>query len=300
VVVVVVVVVEVVVVVVFLFVLRDFSLRASLIPTARHLPLPLYRGCRLSVKRPSGDLLSLSNLFNLLVHVLMAVGFQMVVLELTAKQSGYEPSDDPEHGPEAWETTTMFYFSNFQLTILSLLFAMGRPWKRAVYTNLRLSVIFLCAITFNCVLLFVSDVDSIRNNIGFVFADDIAIPMSWREELALLVLVNIACHAVWEVVLFPLLLSLFRRSRNRHARPSIFGGGSHKARAKPYHRMREDFEAGWPAHRLPGVAYHDISIDVDEEGEDERGWIEPSPRMMGKDREMRTQKPGPVPATSKI
>ena len=78
----------------------------------------------LSVKRPSGNLLSFTNLASLLAHVIVTATFlvralavalspcshacvlaQTTVFELTSRQLGYVDVDNPDNGPQTFETT---------------------------------------------------------------------------------------------------------------------------------------------------------------------------------------------------
>ena len=71
----------------------------------------------LSVKRPSGNLLSARNVANLVVHYGICIGFQVAVYEVILHESDYYAVPNEENGPREFLTTALYYFSNFQVGI---------------------------------------------------------------------------------------------------------------------------------------------------------------------------------------
>lgn len=104
-------------------------------------------------------------------------------------------------GSTTWETTSMYYFILFQYTTMAVLFAIGRPWKQALYTNWMFSGwALICYATALASLL-------AANPNVFIFADDVALTWSWRLRLLLLAGFNIVANALVELLLVPLLIN---------------------------------------------------------------------------------------------
>ena len=53
---------------------------------------------------------------------------------VTQSQDFYHRIDNPTHNAKVYETTSLFYFCNFQFVVMAFLFSLGHPWKRPIYT----------------------------------------------------------------------------------------------------------------------------------------------------------------------
>ena len=126
---------------------------------------------------------------------------------------------------------------------MGALFSLGRPWKKHFVYNWRFNLTLLAVLTC-CLCVAMLHVDHF-----FLYQDDIDLSRDWREKIVGLAFLNFLFYAVIELVATTLIVRCAKAVQNRAARPSIFGGGAHKKDAKPYHRLREDFEAGWALHR---------------------------------------------------
>lgn len=186
-------------------------------------PLTIFMGHTLanrtlSIKRPSGDLLTLSNIANIVTHVVISMCMQIMVFTLTEKASGYEIIPNEDNGPIIWETTSLYYFANFQYVIMAALFSSGRPWKRHTLTNWRFTGWAAIVILFNMLLLFAYNSDV------FVFEEDVDLPISWRRGIFGIVVFNTAISSVFEVFIYPVAVRLQKQWRRRSARMStVFG-----------------------------------------------------------------------------
>ncbi len=200
---------------------------------------------KLSVKRPSGNLLSLTNVMNVLTHMLFCFFFQLIVFELCKDQTDYIAYQDAagfDNGPRTYQATSLYYFSNFQYVLLACLFAMGKPWKQPVYKNLRFTVwAILCSILAVAVLF-------ANSQRGF-FEDEVPISSSWRGVIFMLVLVNVLVSSCWELLFFPALLAEYKGWKKRRGgqmgkvygrMKKITGQG-----VKEWHRLRAEFEENW-------------------------------------------------------
>ena len=70
---------------------------------------------QLSVKRPSGNLLSPRNVINLVVHFAICIGFQVAVYQIILAQDDFYHVPNEGNGPRDFITTSLYYFSNFQV-----------------------------------------------------------------------------------------------------------------------------------------------------------------------------------------
>ena len=199
---------------------------------------------QLSEKRPSADLLSFSNLLCVFVHMAICTAFQVFLFCMVSRQPGYvNYADVNEVGNAAtMETTSLYYFSNFQYLIMALLFAMGHPWKRPLYTNLRFTAWCATVLSLNLALLFSPSMA------GFWRSDDVSLPTQWRGRLFALVLLHVAVSCTWEMAGLQYCVGLWKRwKRGRGEVGWVYG---HLKRisgpgVKEYHRLRGEFEQGW-------------------------------------------------------
>ena len=199
---------------------------------------------QLSVKRPSADLLSFANLLCVLVHMAVCSAFQVLMFCLVNRQPGYVDYTATNAVGDAatMETTSLYYFSNFQYLLMAVLFAMGHPWKRPLYTNVRFTAWCVVVLALNLALLFSPSLA------GFWRSDDVALPAEWRGRLFALVLLHFAVSSVWELLGVRYCVAAWKRwKRSRGQVGWVYG---HLKRisgpgVKEYHRLRGEFELGW-------------------------------------------------------
>jgi len=195
---------------------------------------------KLTIKRPSGDLLSVTNVFNVVTHIIICLGFQLCIFIVTPQQDGYVVVDNPDNGSEIYETTALYYFSNFQYITMAFLFALGWPWKRPIYTNYRLSFWLVLSIACSLALLY------LYSDSFFLYDEDMDLSRSFRNLIALVVVFNSMANVVFEWILFPLVRVAIKKAliAHTHSVGSVFGpgGGRHP---KVYHKLRQQFEANW-------------------------------------------------------
>lgn len=200
---------------------------------------------RLTPKRPSGDLLSPRNVASTFGHMLICLGFQLAVYALPFQEPDFVDLQTPAQGPVTWHTTALYYASNLQMLMVAALFARGAPWKAEPHRNSRLFAWFAVCLSISLLLIAVS-----REGAGtFLWTDDACLPMHLRRLILLLMLLNaIVCFA-YETLALPL-AELALRSAPPHAATAL-GVGRHPALTarKPFHALRQAFEAGWSAAR---------------------------------------------------
>lgn len=163
----------------------------------------------LSIKRPSGDLLSFTNCGNLFGHIAITIAFQLSVFKLVDQQKGYTPiTQSEEFGPISWYTTSLYYLCNFQYIIMAFLFSLGRPWKRWVWTNFKFVGWTAIAILLSTLLLFTRDPKA-----TFFTSQEVMLPDSWRVTILFIMLVNVGASIIFEIIIFPALVKLIKSSK---------------------------------------------------------------------------------------
>jgi len=211
-------------------------------------PLTIFMGATrarrvLSAKRPSGNLLSWRNCSNLIVHMALCMGFQIGVYSMISSQPDYVKLDNPENGPRSYNTTALYYFSNFAYIVVAVLFAQGGPWKARISSNWQFSAWVLVGLATSLAMLLSPYLQP-----KFFRSDDQPLPWSWRRSIGVYALCYAGCAALWDLLLSPLLCRIARKvSRKGLLTGTVFG------RVKPmqgkasklYHRMRGEFEANW-------------------------------------------------------
>jgi cation-transporting P-type ATPase 13A2 len=212
-------------------------------------PLTIFMGAttankELSVKRPSAQLTSLVNILGLAGHVGIILSFQVFVFLYTQKQPGYYRPSNPNNTPDAFETTALYYYSNFQYLIIAALFALGRPFKASPLTNRKLTAWWLLMILVSLILLLVND------RWGFWRSDDLELPEGWRREMLFIVAVNAFASCMWELYWYPALVECAKglRRRGRGEKEGSWFGRRKVVKGdgvKEYYVLRGEFEQNW-------------------------------------------------------
>lgn len=91
----------------------------------------------LVAKRPIGSLVSIANLFPLVLQVLTCLLAQLGVLWYLQMQDWYVPlPPGKEEIVESWENTVLFTVSCFQYIILACVYSKGEPYREPLILNL--------------------------------------------------------------------------------------------------------------------------------------------------------------------
>jgi len=210
-------------------------------------PLTIFMGAtranrRLSVKRPSGDLLSGSNLFNLAAHITLILSSQLILFATIDSQYDYVDLPNPDNTAHSYMTTCLYYFSNFQYIVIAFLFSLGRPWKAHPWTNWKFTIWLLIAAAASFALLLARDEN------GFFRSDDLFIPHHWRMIILLAAGMFTAAAITIELILSPTVRRARVAWQQRRTKSSeVFGRMKpmEGKRSKLWHRIRGSFEAGW-------------------------------------------------------
>ena len=205
---------------------------------------------QLSIKRPSGDLLSPVNLANVLTHMLICLSFQVAIFSLTSQYQSpyidYSLNPDFNNDMHTYETTSLFVFSNFQYIIMAVLFAGGQPWKLPVYTNIRFTFWLIICFIISLLLLFTQT----DPNKTFFTADNLQLNSHWQGIIFGFVCINALCNILWEYLFFPLVVKTYKQIRKQSFAQHIGTVYGHikpidGRMAKEYHRLRGRFELAW-------------------------------------------------------
>ena len=102
----------------------------------------------LAKKRPRGSLMHPYTIFSFIVQSAIVAGFILLSMWLVQQQPWYNPFDmirsaylaEGEMYVAYFETTVNFIHSSFQYIIISLVFSIGHPHRRALYTNIPMCI----------------------------------------------------------------------------------------------------------------------------------------------------------------
>jgi magnesium-transporting ATPase (P-type) len=214
-------------------------------------PLALVMGrtpaaTELTPKRPPSDLLSKTNIFSIVVHMIFALGFQLLAYKLTALQPDYVSYPNEDYYCELWEATIIHYYVCMQYVLYAIIFSIARPWKQWPWRNPGLLLTLL--VSLGCTLTFF-----ILGPRGFfLMQDDMPIPLRWKLEVLLLFAGNCVVAALVEFGVMALVDRCADSRKAAERTHTVYGKGSDKIEtgARPYHIIRRHFEDMWPASQV--------------------------------------------------
>ena len=96
---------------------------------------------KLSVKQPTGELISLRILSSVSMQAALQAIFQLSTYIIAINTYYDYPNIDPgeDRGNESNENTIIFYASWLQYQTVCLVFSIGKPWKKPSYSNYPLT-----------------------------------------------------------------------------------------------------------------------------------------------------------------
>eukprot|EP01132_Coremiostelium_polycephalum_P000436 gene436-551_t len=160
-------------------------------------PLVIFMGMtrpssKLSIKRPSSRLMSGAIVGSLILHILVCVAFQVAVFFLVRTKSWYNEDVHDEENIITYPTTSLFILGCFQYLIMALVFSMGKPFLKPLYTNRYLFVTYLIALVTTVLILF------LPNKNVWKFAELLIVPVSWRFTMFALIIANLVVCIIVE------------------------------------------------------------------------------------------------------
>ncbi|XP_055312779.1 polyamine-transporting ATPase 13A3 isoform X2 [Sitodiplosis mosellana] len=99
---------------------------------------------------PLNSLISVSPIASLVLHLLLAISFQLMGWFYLKQQSWYTPFQYNETNENlgCYENYTIFIISCFQYIILAVVFSKGAPYRKSIFTNIG----FLCSLAVNAIV----------------------------------------------------------------------------------------------------------------------------------------------------
>ncbi|GAM23432.1 hypothetical protein SAMD00019534_066070 [Acytostelium subglobosum LB1] len=160
-------------------------------------PLVIFMGMTqpsdtLSVKRPSGRLISGAVVGSLIVHILLCLAFQAMIFLTVQHQPWYnEQRIDPQN-IVTYVTTSLFTYGNFQYLIIALALSFGKPFLKPLYTNRLLFIVYLVTLGTSLLILFAP------SERVWKVAQLLVLPVSWRFVMIGSIIANLCVNLIAE------------------------------------------------------------------------------------------------------
>ncbi|KYR01086.1 P-type ATPase [Tieghemostelium lacteum] len=164
-------------------------------------PLVIFMGMtrpstKLSIKRPSGRLISGAIVGSLIVHILVCISFQMAVFFLIRSRPWYNDTQIDDENIFTYVTTSLFIFGSFQYLIMAFTFSHGKPFLKPLYTNRFLFGTYLIALFTTLLLLF------LPTQKVWTFAQLVILPVSFRLIMFAMVIANLLANILVEFLFY--------------------------------------------------------------------------------------------------
>ena len=91
---------------------------------------------KLAREPPTSSLVSFTPLFSLAVHTILIAIFELIVFHMVRGFDWYSPFvPRDEYHYECYENYSVFALSIFQYAIIAVIFSMGKPYRKSMFTN---------------------------------------------------------------------------------------------------------------------------------------------------------------------
>ncbi|XP_041480134.1 probable cation-transporting ATPase 13A3 [Lytechinus variegatus] len=113
---------------------------------------------KISTRKPLNSLTDPAMLFSIFIHIFLQFMVQIIAYFVLKQQPWFVPYRKSEDAglvyTLAYESTTLFFVSNFQYLIVAFIFSKGPPFRRPIYTNYLFSgsLIIICGFSLFLVL----------------------------------------------------------------------------------------------------------------------------------------------------
>lgn len=160
---------------------------------------------------PLNSLIAVSPIASLVIHLILAIGFQVISWFWLQQQSWYVPfeyTNTRKYEHAGYENYTIFVVSCFQYIILAVVFSKGAPYRKSIFTNIG----FIASLILNTIVSIVLTVAPFQwttNLFELMYPPD----PTFRYTLVAFGLCNFALSMFVEVFIIDNLL--FRRLRYR-------------------------------------------------------------------------------------
>ena len=151
---------------------------------------------KLAKSAPEQFLFSPTILFSIILQILVALGFQLLVLKAAMTQSWFvHMTPNAQYNWNCYENTVLFLFTITQFPFIAIIFHTSKPFKKSIWTNYILvaSLVFLAFVTYFLIL---QDIQWIME-----FLVLLSIPIEFKFFIILMSLVNFAVSYLIEVVI---------------------------------------------------------------------------------------------------
>ncbi|KAF2071068.1 hypothetical protein CYY_007622 [Polysphondylium violaceum] len=160
-------------------------------------PLVIFMGMTrpcdtLSIKRPSGRLISGAIVGSLVVHVLVCISFQTVIFFFLRTKSWYNDDIIDDENIINYVTTTLFTYGCFQYLIIAFTLSFGKPFLKPLYTNRYLFLTYLITLITSLLILF------LPTQKVWDFGQLLVLPVSWRLTLFGFICANLVLSTIVE------------------------------------------------------------------------------------------------------
>ncbi|KAI7892078.1 uncharacterized protein EV154DRAFT_506232 [Mucor mucedo] len=208
------------------------------------LPIAVYMGHteawpQLYRKRPTASLVSKKVLTSLIGQIIINSSFQLISYWAVHQQSWYKaPTFDPDgENIMCLENTVLFLISSYQYMLIAVVFSVGPPYRKPLWTNGRLvlTLSMLIGLTTWCVLAppqFVSELLELEN-----------LPMGFRWFILMLAAMNLAVSLLCEKYVFnhvsDMISVILNKYRSRKGNYNLVSDSS-KLHGKTYRRVMDE------------------------------------------------------------
>lgn len=218
---------------------------------------------KLAPYRPSGQLLSPPLLLSIFMHLIFTVIVQTTAFLMLQQQPWFNETDVfsaclpsnystenvtvrvPRYA-ENYFTTTMFPITGFNLIVVEIVFAKGRPYRQPLYTNYLLTIMIIIQVAAYLFVIF-ADIDSVYTAMELV-----CMPYYWRVNILIMVLVLFIVSYIaemWFIENRKLWIWIKR----------IFHYKSKSQYRKLQRRLQKDLE--WPPQNRTDYAIQHVSVE---------------------------------------
>ncbi|RCI06202.1 hypothetical protein CU098_003218, partial [Rhizopus stolonifer] len=201
------------------------------------LPIAVYMGYtaawpNLFHKRPTASLVSKKVLTSLIGQIIITSGFQLISYWAVHQQSWYKaPMFDPDgENITCFENTVLFLVSSFQYIFVAVVFSVGPPYRKPLWTNQRLIATLFVLVVLTCWFV-LSPPDYVLNMMELEI-----LPLSFKLFIIILGAANLGISLLCEKYLFTRLASALSKSKNRLKSITNPRGG-YDVVGKPYKKI---------------------------------------------------------------
>lgn len=182
-------------------------------------------------KRPTASLVSKKVLTSLIGQIIINSGFQFIAYWAVHQQSWYvAPVFDPDgENIMCYENTVLFLVSSYQYILVAVVFSVGPPYRKPLWTNDRLVLTFAALIGLTTYFVLFSP-PSVMDIMELE-----TLPISFKWFIVLIAILNLGISLVCEKCVFPKLLD-WVASRSTKSGYTIVG----KTNLPTYRRVMDE------------------------------------------------------------